>query len=221
MDDKLIPLAERFNHHISPSTLKAALTHHSFYGNEKQQGNAKYLLAGRYIFKGEVARLLIKYYPAHAEKLEQALGNLFGPKQLDRLWSELNLAPLVRHSEKISQDELRHGYVFALLGCLALHLPYDHLREFIRTSILANIQHLFAPPKQVDYRAQADRLAKERCGKATTDALEQTGEQWRCTVRLGDELLAEAESASRRYAMKKAYKQAVQKLGGQAAEESV
>lgn len=209
MDAKLIPLAERFNHQIAPSTLKAALTHHTFCGNEKQQGNAKYLLAGRYIFKGEVARLLIKYYPAHGEKLEQVLGNLFGPKQLDRLWNELNLAPLVRHSEKINQDELRHGFVFSLLGCLALHLPPDHLREFIRANILANIQHLFAPPKQVDYRAQADRLAKEHCGKTTSSTMEQAGNTWRCTVRLGDELLATGESASRKYAMKKAYKEAL------------
>ena len=80
------PLYNDLRRIFSRSTLRTVLTHSSFYEKEGK-GNSRYIFAGMFVFKGQVADVLYQYFSGDGTRLQHILGNLFGKERLERMYS--------------------------------------------------------------------------------------------------------------------------------------
>ncbi len=195
---------------IEKTSLKQALTHYSFYENkEDSKANGRLVFAGMFIFKGQVAEILVKYFSGNATQLQQILGNLFRNDYLHRLFDQWTLKKWTRNSENFDVKSHKHIFVYAIFGCIS-NLEYDKRRKFIFKYLINNENsHLFKHvTRNKDVVHQAKELAKSTIGEKlktkmffTDDALH------KAVVFFNDgTVIAEATSKSYRYARKKAMK---------------
>ena len=70
------PLYSDLRKIFSRSQLRSVLTHSSFYEKEGK-GNSRYIFAGMFVFKGQVAEVLYRYFTGDGTRLQHILGNLF------------------------------------------------------------------------------------------------------------------------------------------------
>lgn len=195
---------------IGKNNLKQALTHYSFYENkDDNKANGKLIFAGMFIFKGQVAEILVKYFSGNAAQLQQILGNLFRSEYLHRLFDLWALKKWVRSSEKFDIKSHKHIFVYAIFGCIS-NMGYDKRREFIFKYIINNENlHVFKHvTKNKDIVHQAKELAKITIGeKLKTKMLLTEGALHKAVVLFNNgTVIAEATSKSYRYARKKAMK---------------
>ncbi len=195
---------------IEKTSLKQALTHYSFYENkEDSKANGRLVFAGMFIFKGQVAEILVKYFSGNATQLQQILGNLFRNDYLHRLFDQWTLKKRTRNSEKFDVNSHKHIFVYAIFGCIS-NLGYDKRREFIFKYLINNenshlLKHV---TKNNDLVHQAKELAKITIGEKLRTKMFLTDDTLHKAVVFFNDgtVIAEATSKSYRYARKKAMK---------------
>ena len=208
------PLFNDLRRIFSRARLREVLTHSSFYEKEGK-GNSRYVFAGMFVFKGQVAEVLYKYFTGDRTRLQHILGNLFQKERLERMFDEWRLRQFVRAGEKFDVESHRHIFVYAIFGYVS-GLDEDLRNWFISKYILSDdVKHLFTHRKRNrDILAQADEIVRQTDGRRL--ALEMTVTEeglHRASAVLSDgTVLCEAESKSWRYARSKASKVALNLL---------
>ena len=208
------PLYNDLRRIFSRARLREVLTHSSFYEKEGK-GNSRYVFAGMFVFKGQVADVLYKYFTGDGTRLQHILGNLFRQERLERMFDSWKLRQFVRAGSGFNVDTHKHIFVYAIFGYVST--LDDNLRNwFISKYILADdVKHLFTHRKRNrDILAQADEIVRQTDGRRLTLEMEQTEEGLhRAKAVLSDgTLLCEATSKSWRYARLKAAKTALNLL---------
>jgi hypothetical protein len=192
--------------------LKKALTHKSFYKNEKGNHNSRYIFCGMYAFKGLVAQILYDWFPHEGTQLQHILGNLFKPEILERIFAYYDLEKLIRYGTELDAEKHRSVFVYGFLGFLFTHTPEEVKKDFIFTHFILPNEYLFpSEQKSKDLEAQCQLLAKKLYGKAIkiTVARVQENKHRQITISANDTILASEDSVSYQYAHKKALKKAL------------
>jgi hypothetical protein len=206
--DKYKQLAERIGGGAFSNELKRALTHKSFYKNEKS-GNAgsRYIFLGQFAFRGLVADVLYKYTAMEGTQLQHLLGNMFKNEHLEKIGLRYDLFRLFRCGENFTADKHKHLAVFALLGFIAAHADENAKNFFIRKNFILANEHLFNQTrKRNDLLAQCNVLANMAFGKTVAVAMQKNGELWTTTVSVKETILSEKSSVSYQYSKKKSLK---------------
>ncbi len=196
-------------HHI----LKKALTHYSFYNDDKEAQNAessKFVFLGMYAFKGKVAELMRKYIPLTGKQLQHYLGNVFKNKQLEEIYKRYHLERCVRYGEGFALEKHHHIFVYALLGFVYQYAEEQHLLQFIYRNFLATTEHLMpGKPKNKDLWAQCLYLSKMYYNSTPVLKWEKQNELHLCKVMVEATVIGSHQSKSTVYARKKAIKVAL------------
>ena len=208
------PLYSDLRRIFSRSSLRSVLTHSSFYEKEGK-GNSRYVFAGMFVFKGQVAEVLYKYFTGDGTRLQHILGNLFRQERLERMYDEWKLGQFVRAGSGFDIDSHKHIFVYAIFGYVST-LSEDLRGWFISKYILADdVKHLFTHRKRNrDILSQADEIVRQTDGRRLSlemSVLEDGGHCARAVLSDGT-LLCEATSKSWRYARTKASKMALNLL---------
>ena len=208
------PLYSDLRRIFSRSSLRSVLTHSSFYEKEGK-GNSRYVFAGMFVFKGQVAEVLYKYFTGDGTRLQHILGNLFRLERLERMYDGWKLGQFVRAGSGFDIDSHKHIFVYAIFGYVST-LSEDLRGWFISKYILADdVKHLFTHRKRNrDILSQADEIVRQTDGRRLSlemSVLEDGGHYARAVLSDGT-LLCEATSKSWRYARTKASKVALNLL---------
>ena len=208
------PLFNDLRKIFSRYKLREVMTHSSFY-EEEGKGNSRYIFAGMYAFKGQVAEVLFRYAVGEGTRLQHILGNLFRQERLERLFGEWRLRQFVRFGDHFNLDTHRHIFVYALFGYVST--LDDDLRQWFISKYIINdeTKHLFRHrQRNVNLLAQADEMVRRTDGRRLGLEMEMTEDgRHRAKAVLSDgSLLCEAESKSWRYARTKATKMALNML---------
>jgi len=208
------PLFNDLRKIFSRYQLREVMTHSSFY-EEEGKGNSRYIFAGMYVFKGQVAEVLYRYAVGEGTRLQQILGNLFRQERLERLFGEWQLRQFVRFGENFKLETHRHIFVYALFGYVST--LDDDLRQWFISKYIINddTRHLFRHrQRNVNLLAQADEMVRRTDGRRLSLEMEQTEEGLhRAKAVLSDgTVLCEGVSKSWRYARTKVTKTALNML---------
>ena len=208
------PLYNDLRRIFSRAKLREVLTHSSFYEKEGK-GNSRYVFAGMFVFKGQVAEVLYKYFSGDGTRLQHILGNLFRQERLERMFGEWKLMQFVRAGDKFDILGHKHIFVYAIFGYVS-GLDEDLRNWFISKHILSDdVKHLFTHRKRnKDILAQADEIARQTDGRRLTlemDVMEDGRHNAKAVLSDGS-VLCEAASKSWRYARTKASKMALNLL---------
>ena len=204
------PLFNDLRRIFSRAKLREVLTHGSFYEQEGK-GNSRYVFAGMFVFKGQVADVLYRYATGEGTRLQHILGNLFRNERLERQFDEWQLRQFVRAGEKFDIKTHKHIFVYAIYGYVST-LDEDVRQWFISKYLIQDAEHLLSHKRRNrNLLAQADDIVKKTDGRRLTIEMEQTAEGLhKAKALLSDgTLLCEAVSKSWRYARQKAAKQAL------------
>lgn len=204
------PLFEDLRRIFSRAKLRDVLTHSSFYEVEGK-GNSRYVFAGMFVFKGQVAEVLFRYAAGEGTRLQHILGNLFRNERLERQFDEWHLGQFARAGEKFDIKAHKHIFVYAIYGYVST-LAEDLRQWFISKYLITEAEHLLNHRKRNrNLLAQADDIVRKTDGRRLTLEMEQTPEGLhKAKAMLSDgTLLCEAESKSWRYARQKATKLAL------------
>ena len=204
------PLFNDLRKIFSRAKLREVLTHSSFYEVEGK-ANSRYVFAGMFVFKGQVADVLFRYAAGEGTRLQHILGNLFRNERLERQFDEWHLSQFVRAGEKFDIRAHKHIFVYAIYGYVST-LDEDIRQWFISKYIIGEAEHLLSHRRRNrNLLAQADDIVNKTDGRRLTMEMEQTSEGLhRAKAMLSDgTLLCEAESKSWRYARHKAAKLAL------------
>jgi len=201
---------------IDKNELKQALTHSGFYeNNDEHKSNSRFVFEGMFVFKGQVAEILLKYFSGSGTQLQHVLGNLFRNENLNKLFDEWKLINLIRVSEKFDVKIHKHIFVYAIFGCIS-RLDVDNRRRAVFQYLINDSNHAIFNhiQRNKDFVGQANELAKKTMGKKLKIQLSLTPEMLhKAVVSLGTgTILAEATSKSYHYARKKAMKQSLEIL---------
>ena len=192
--------------------VREVLTHGSFYEKEGQ-GNGRYVFAGQYVFRGQVAQILYDWFGGSGTQLQHILGNLFRNERLARLFDLWHLKPLVRAGEKFDINAHKHIFVYAICGHVS-QLSNEDLRNwFIFKYILNEETHYLFSHRRLnrDLLAQADSLARQVYGCRLVLQMSQSEEGLHVAsaVLADGSTVCRAMSKSWRYARTKAVKTAL------------
>ena len=204
------PLFNDLRKLFSRAKLREVLTHSSFYEQEGR-GNSRYVFAGMFVFKGQVADVLYRYAAGEGTRLQHILGNLFRQERLERQFDEWHLGQFARAGEKFDIRIHKHIFVYAIYGYVST-LDDDIRQWFISKYLILDAEHLLSHKRRNrNLLAQADDIVNKTDGRRLTMEMEQTAEGLhRAKVVLSDgTLLCEAVSKSWRYARHKAAKLAL------------
>ena len=208
------PLYNDLRKIFSRARLREVLTHSSFFEKEGK-GNSRYVFAGMFVFKGQVAEVLYKYFTGDGTRLQHILGNLFRQERLERMFDTWKLRQFVRAGEKFDIVSHRHIFVYAIFGYVS-GLDDDLRNWFISKYILSDdVKHLFTHRKRNrDILAQADEIVRQADGRRLTleMSLTEDGLHRAQAVLTDGTILCEATSKSWRYARTKASKMALNLL---------
>ena len=208
------PLYNELRKVFSRSSIRTVLTHSSFYEKE-DKGNSRYIFAGMFVFKGQVAEVLYKYFTGDGTRLQHILGNLFRQERLERMYDSWKLGQFVRAGSNFDIAGHKHIFVYAVFGYVST-LDEDLRNWFISKYILADdVKHLFTHRKRNrDILAQADEIVRQTDGRRLSLQMSLTDEGLhRASAFLSDgTLLCEATSKSWRYARTKVAKTALNLL---------
>jgi hypothetical protein len=203
------PLFNDLRRIFSRAKLREVLTHRSYYEQEGK-GDSRWVFAGMFVFRGQVADVLFRYATGEGTRLQHILGNLFSNERLERQFDEWQLAQFARASEKFDIRTHKHIFVYAIYGYVST-LDEDIRQWFISKYIIGEAEHLLTHKRRNrNLLAQADDIVQKTDGRRLTLEMEQTAEGLhKAKAMLSDgTLLCEAESKSWRYARHKAVKQA-------------
>ena len=208
------PLYNDLRRIFSRARLREVLTHSSFYEKEGK-GNSRYIFAGMFVFRGQVAEVLYRYFTGDGTRLQHILGNLFRQERLERMFEAWKLRQFVRAAEGFDIDTHRHIFVYAIFGYVSTQ--EESLRGwFISKYILSDdVKHLFTHRKRNrDILSQADEIVRQTDCRRLSLEMEMTEDGLhRAKAVLSDgTVLCMAESKSWRYARTKASKLALNLL---------
>ena len=199
---------------FSQASLRKVLTHSSFYEQEGK-GNSRYVFAGMFVFKGQVAEVLYKYFSGDGTRLQHILGNIFRQERLERMFDAWKLRQFVRADERFDIGSHKHIFVYAIFGYIST-LDENLRNWFISKYILSDdVKHLFTHRKRNrDLLSQADEIIRQTDGRRLTLEMSMTedGLHRATAVLTGGTVLCEAVSKSWRYARTKAAKTALNLL---------
>jgi dsRNA-specific ribonuclease len=195
---------------IDKNDFQQALTHASFFesGNETK-ANSRLIFAGMFVFKGQVAEILMDYFTGKGTQLQQLLGNLFRNEYLHRLFDKWLLMKHVRASKNFDIKAHKHIFVFAVLGCVARLDDETRHRFIFKWFLNDENKHVFQHTvKNVDLQYQVDLLTKKVYNEHLKIKVEQSADGFfSAKTMLNDGfVVSEALSKSYRYARKKALK---------------
>ena len=208
------PLFNDLRRLFSRAKLREVLTHSSYYeqqGKDADKANSRYVFAGMFVFKGQVADVLFRYATGEGTRLQHILGNLFRNERLERQFDEWHLGQFVRAGEKFDIKTHKHIFVYAIYGYVST-LDEDIRQWFISKYLIQEAEHLLSHKRRnLNLLAQADDIVNKTDGRRLTLEMELTAEeQHKAKAVLSDgTVLCEAESKSWRYARHKAAKQAL------------
>ena len=194
--------------------LRKAVTHKSFYKKEDEtRDNSRYVFGGMFVFRGEVARILLQYVSGTGTQLQHTLGKLFKNEHLEQLFAYFELHRYIRHSADFDAVKHRHIFVYGLLGWLCEHASQEVRTEFItRHFILPFSNELIPSSKNYDIEAQCHVFSQIVYGCKVKLTVQKTGESFQATVTSGERILASESSTGYRYARRKTLKKALYTL---------
>ena len=205
------PLFADLRRIFSRSQLHAVLTHSSFYDNPGK-GNSRYVFAGMFAFKGQVADVLFRYYEGEGTQLQHVLGNLFRQERLEKLFDEWHLRQFVRAGDKFDIGTHKHIFVYAIFGYVST-LDENTRNWFIAKYIInkSSGNLLSHRKRNRNLLAQADDMVRQTDGRRLTLEMEQTPDGLhKAKAVLSDGMvLCETTSKSWRYARTKVTKLAL------------
>ena len=227
------PLFDDLRRIFSRAKLREVLTHSSFYeeggrGNGRSseshqtrssgrvakdvgKANSRWVFAGMFVFKGQVAEVLFRYAMGEGTRLQHILGNLFRNERLERQFNEWNLQQFARAGEAFDIQKHKHIFVYAIYGYVTT-LDEEIRQWFISKYIIQEAEHLLNHKKRNrNLLAQADDIVYKSDGRRLSLEMEQTedGLHLAKAVLSDGTLLCQAVSKSWRYARQKAAKMAL------------
>lgn len=213
--DKVRQLARLVYAEKDHQQLNIALTHGSYYSREQpEKSNSRYVFAGMFAFKGEVAATMSRFVPGTGMQLQHALGNIFKNENLVRIYETFGLESVIRYGNDFDVAKHTHIFVYALLGFVFQHTPPEELSQFIsRYIILPNYRLLDFTSKSKDLEAQCNVISRILFGKTikvTTGKLNEKQFETRVSI---DEYAVSLETAGGyRYSRAKSLKKALKSL---------
>jgi dsRNA-specific ribonuclease len=198
---------------ITDNDLKHALTHNSFFKIENTENdNSRLIFAGMFVFKGQLAEILLKYLPGKGTQLQHILGNLFRIEYLNSLFDNWKLFKHIRAAENFDIKAQKHIFVYAILGCIASADENTRRRFMFKWFLNEQNKHILQHHvKNENILFQADFFAKDIYKEHIKISVEQQENGgFKAQIKIKDGfLISEAESKSYRYARKKALKSAL------------
>ncbi len=204
---KQLHLGEHLSHQ-----LKIALTHYSFTENDKN--GSRYVFLGQTEFKGKVARVLFEFVQGKGTQLQHYLGNLFKTKYLNSLFSQYNLARLIRYGENFNVDAHKHIFTYAFLGFLSDQMETSQLNTFIYHHFIKNTAHLLPSEQanQKDYKSKVIFLCKLHYNSKPKLNVDKENDIYTFSLQMNKNDLVTAQSKSYKYAQKKIWKIALRQI---------
>jgi len=199
------------------------MTHSSYFENkENGKSNDRYVFAGMYAFKGEAAKIAVKYFKGSGTQLQHLLGNAFTNENLHALFDSFKLMDLVLASNSFDVKKHKHIFMYAILGCMLIETK-DPLKvqQFIMKYFFQGMEDKLAVDSSLkyNYRTQADFLAKHLFKQKLLIEVKQNEDVYLAKVYKKDgELLVSEQSKSYRYAHKKVMKSAIRIMSGMLAQ---
>jgi hypothetical protein len=216
-------LAKLFEVEKHEQQLIKALTHKSFYANNEEKSNSRYVFLGMFGFRGKVAELLYDYQPLGGTQLQHYLGNIFKEELLNRIYAKFELGKIIRFGEGFDVQKHKHIFVYGLLGFLCKYASVEKLNRFIVNHFLIGTEHLipgFAHNK--DTFAQCNYFTMLLYQKAASiQTTKNSNNRYATTISVGNQIISTFTSRSFTYSRKKAIKDALLLLSGQLASEYV
>jgi len=205
--------AFRIHSGIDKNDFQQALTHSSFYENDdEKKTNGRLVFAGMFVFKGQVAEILMEYFTGKGTQLQHSLGNLFRNEYLHRLFDQWQLMKQVRAGKNFDIREHKHIFVFAVLGCISRLDDETRQRFIFKWFLNKENNHIFQhTAKNADLQYQADFLSKNMYNEHLKISVVNDAQGLftaKTTLKDGF-IISEAQSKSYRYARKKALKLAL------------
>jgi len=198
---------------ITKNELKEALTHYSFYEDKNEtKANSRLVFAGMFVFRGQLAEILMRYFSGTGTQLQHILGNIFRDEYLHRLFDNWTLKNWIRCGKEFDINKHKHIFVYAIFGCIALHDDEKRRRFIFKYMLNEENRHILNHHvKNKDVLHQANELAKAIIGETLKTEMQIIGDSIHKAVVLlhNGAIVAEAQSKSYRYARKKAMKTAL------------
>ena len=193
--------------------LKDALTHESYYKNQKvkKNGNSRLVFLGMFQFRGVLAEYLENFIPATGQQLQHLLGNLISNKRLSAIFDDLQLHCYIRKGENFDLEKHKHIFVFGLLGFLVKYNEKEQVINFIKNHLIkpSDLENFFKI--KYDKLAQMHMLYQQKYGIKPVIKTLKTGEGlYNTQVLLDNKVISEKISKSKIYSRKAAIKKALQ-----------
>lgn len=204
-------LAKSFELLNKHNELKKALTHKSFYNDDKHSGSSRYIFLGMYGFKGKVCSLLFNFLPLDGTNLQHYLGNLFKNEFLNTIYEKYQLENLIRFGENFDVVKHKHIFVYGFLGFICQYATNDKINQFIYHNFLINTKHLIPKPfHNKDFWAQLNYLSKSIYQlKTNIETINNHNNEFETIIKVGTNIISQTTSKSYRYSRIKAIKKAL------------
>lgn len=199
-------LLSRFNITFEKHQLERVVTHNSF----SENNNSRYVFLGMFAFKGVVAHWIFNHVAGTGTQLQQYLGNIFKPTFLETFFDK-HFQKITRIDAKIDFNTQKHIFTYAFFGFVYDNATEEQLNEFIFNQIIKLNDHLLPSNyKHKNYWDQLIFLCKQHydCKPKLTN-IENEDKTQLISIAIHNEIIAQHQSISYKYAKKKAIKQAL------------
>jgi hypothetical protein len=191
------------------NTLKKAITHQM---HNAENNNSKYVFAGAYAFRGEVAKYVFENIGGTGTQLQHYFGNISGKAHLEKLFTAWQLQRHCYAPEKVLLAQ-KHIMVEGLCGYFYEKLSEEVLEKFIyKFFIQPNDNYLPNVHKQHNHWLLVKAICVNLGDKPTKKYTALADGHHHFAIMLNNELIASHQSISFEYAKKKAIKNALKHL---------
>lgn len=197
-----------WNHIMSLSnshTLRTVFTHYTYFGTDKNKGNSAYIYAGKYIFRGILAKRMLKKVIRPVVHVEQALTKCYSKKELSKLFDLYQLNQHVKAGETLDINSRKSDFVLALLGFIVLSADVEFINQFIDSNFIEDASRFF-PKEAPRIEEIVNNYYLENEGLPVSENTIKLEVGYETTLSIGNKPLVCVTSASYKYSKKKAYK---------------
>lgn len=196
-------LLSRFNITYEKHKLESVVTHNSF----SENNHSRYVFLGMFAFKGVVAHWIFNHVAGTGTQLQNYLGNIFKPSFLETFFDKY-IQKIIRIDNKIDINTQKHIFTYAFFGFVYDNATENQLQEFIFHQIIKlNDHHLPSNYKHKNYWDQLLFLCKQQYDcKPKLTSIENEDKTQLISITINNEIIAQHQSISFKYAKKKVIK---------------
>ncbi len=190
--------------------LTQVFTHHSF---REDKNNSRYVLLGKYFFKGLLSQYIFKHISGTGMQLERYLSNIFSEKALTTLFNQWDLKREIRIAPEQKDKIPKSIFVYAFLGYLSQKMNETETERFVKQYfIFPNDRFLPGNSVERNHKEQLFYLCSLHYDQKPVIRYYAEDNLQITEVILNEEVIGSHASPSQKYATKKATRLALKNI---------